>query len=79
VHQHAGIAGCTRKPLLDLESVIAEARIADQMSARLAEAYQHSVADGERIPQTRVGVARGNIDVPARQILTVEQVLRLFR
>lgn len=66
MHQDTSVPGRSWKAILDLEPIVAMARIADKMPAWLAQTYEHPVADLERAAQPNVGVGRGDVDVPAR-------------
>ena len=76
MHQHTGVAGRGRKAILDLEAIVAVAGIADEMTARLAEADEHTVAHDERRMEPRVGVGRGDVGMPTGEIEPVEQTQR---
>ena len=43
------------------------------MAARLTEAYEHSVTHDERAAQADVRVCCRNIDIPAGEVLAVEE------
>src|SRR5207247_11190491 len=73
VYQHTGVAGLCWEAVFDVEPVVAVARIRDEMPAGLTQAHEHSIAHEERTAEPRVGVGGRDVDVPAREVLTIEE------
>ena len=76
VDQHTAVARLGRETVFDFEAVVLVFRIGDQMAVRSAETHERAVAHNERRFGVGVLVQMRYVDVPATQILTVEQACR---
>ncbi len=77
MHENPGIARRGRESILDFQPVIAIARIGDQMTARLTQAHQKTISNDERSRELRVGIYSRDVGMPAREVSSIEQTVRL--
>lgn len=73
MNKDAAISGFSGEAVLDFEAVVFVEVVGDEVSAGVAEADEEAVTDDKRGRSVFVIVHRGNVHVPAIQVLAVEE------